>query len=724
MLCLLDDSLELDAVVRDISVHPAHAVLLIPVAGPASLSVCRSAESDDALPFERWLLKFHGTGVLKRGASVPLNTVLLVWRRPDDRLRSVLAALQGLTDTRIDMAFVFAGPLESDASALDAFVQSCSASSSLVWSSIWYLGNGSDVSPVFDATSRRDMLRPLVRVLLSEDGRLTEYLQLFQGDVILRNRDDGFTQTVHADAVQVPAQTAGQCQNVFSAFGLKSWEPWQEEFDADFVRRIAAAVLQCEQQDRAANLPALKKTMTDAAQTLFSTLASLGTPYDASGQGSNGQPFPEQLSPPPEFDFAIVESFPSQESLQPAVEQAIRGHERALLGYRTGLKEELSGLSQQIRRNGRRIFVQALKDARQFIEHTSGLLELWALLKEYFPGVSAAQSAVPLTPSEPASSPAASECHRYGNEAQELLKTECTTMPSAESIRRLQMVAGGMACISILMVLFHAPWTWAWIPAAGGALLVWVLSVHCRRIARRIIDGLVQQFHANGMELRSKYVMKLTWVLQKTQRAVENQLVGEVSAIGCKLGLNHDHFYASGLAAEVEKVSASRIEEMMTLRGVPKAVALSCRQQIEKAVALLIADALKEDAPSVGRVVAQELLDQIATALTQSVALPSPEISTVKAEFLAAAGQREQPPIPARIPTGAASSLFVRHYLLPPAYDGDTAWRSRLPYEGSLGIPTDVRLAYSLLAPLMISRRVGLGLAEVNASLAGLDTTT
>jgi hypothetical protein len=246
--------------------------------------------------------------------------------------------------------------------------------------------------------------------------------------------------------------------------------------------------------------------------------------------------------------------------------------------------------------------------------------------------------------------------------------------------------------------------------------------LHCRRIAKRIIADLAQQLHANGMELRSRYVEKLEWVLQKTQRAVENQLVGEVSAIGCKLGLNHDHFYASGLAAEVEKVSASRIEEMMTLRGVPKAVALSCRQKIEQAVVLLIADALKEDAPSVGRVLAQDLLDQIAATLTRSVALPRPDMTNVKAEFLAAAGERDEPPIPARLPAGANSSHFERYYLLPSAYYDETAWRSPLP--SGHNIPSKVLQAYSLREPLILSLRVGLVLDDVNRSLARPDTTT
>ena len=725
MLCILDDSLDLESVVRGASTATSHSVLLMPFPEVTALSACRSASCDDALSFDRWLFEFRRNGVLKCGAAVPPNSVFLVWRRPDDRLRAIFASFRGLTETRIDVALILAGPLEpDDSTVLKDIINCCSTPSSLVLSSIWYLGNGSDTAPIFEAPSRRDAVRRLVRVVLAEDDRFAESLGLFRGNSLLLDQKDFAAQTTPAWTSPTPSSTVTQREGVFSAFGLRSWEPWAEQFDADFVHRLACAVLQCEQHARKAELPVIQKTMTDAANTLFSTLATLGTPYDASAQGNCSLPLPEQLPPPPEFGFAVLEWFPSRESLSPAVLQAILNHERDLRGYQVGLRDALSGFSQQIRRNGRRVFNQALNDTRQFIGQTNGLLELWALLKDFFPRLAAAKSVACLTPSDPASYPHASICRRYCSEAQGRLATACAQMPSEKFIRRVQFAGGGLACLSVLMLVGHVSFPWVCIPAASGALLVWGLALYCRGVARRIVGELALQFQANGAELRSYFVAKLKWVLQKTQYAVENQLVGEVSAIGRKLALNHDHFYATGIVSDADPLSAARIVDMMTMYGVPESVAHSCRQDIERAVSLLISDALKEDAPSVGRIVAQELLDQIAAKLTASVVLPRPEMAAVKVEFLATAGQREQPPIPARLPTGVDSSHFARFYLLPSEYHDEVAWRSQLPFVGGHNIPSKVLLAFSLTEPLMISLRVALGFDEVKRSLAGPDART
>jgi len=546
------------------------------------------------------------------------------------------------------------------------------------------------------------VIMPLLRLFLSEGGAVIRNLPLFRGAAVRRACTTAGTPVAH--------------QPFITAFGLKSWEVEVAEIKTDAVRLIAATIAeQCSagSATKGKSLSELSMEMVTRAKTTFATIAALGTPYDV--QAGDTRSFPEQFSPAPVLKMSQPEWLPTRESFQSVAEDDLRNHAICLLSYRKTLKDELQAISRKIRLNAQRVYEKESLGMAAFVRSCRTLPQVTALLEHFIPSLARQSSSTRLENCEPASSPYANVWRRRSKELAKLLKDQLSALPTHETVHRVCLVSGAIALPAAALLAYLHQWKWSLLPLSGATLVVGALALYSRQIARRIMTCIEQKAFRDAAEFRQTYVVKLNWVLAKTQKAVENQIVGEALSISRKLGVNYRCFYASTRPGANMGGNPQQAMQLMATWKVDPVVASECGQEIEKAVEQLIDEALSPSAPTVGEAAARKLLTGIAEKLTDGVRVLQPGIETVKVDFSRCAADFQLPPIPARLPIGRGNSLFKRLYLLPSEYYDSSSWRKDLSNAG--GLTAEVVLSQKLTQPMIINLRDALSQKETEASL-------
>ena len=449
------------------------------------------------------------------------NRFLLVWERIDPRLLDALSLLaRQRQDFAIRASVLLAGPLDPGVDLNAMFDVDADSARPRFLSSIFFIGNQDTAGDPVTPDRRSQIAAALLDTLLAAGERAADPFGIF---------------VAHGDEARS-----------YGAFGLRFWGRRPSDI-APLVRRFALQVLwEKIARGQAAGLTD-DRSLADSVGALLNRLKSLDTPVSAIGAEGAPRRFPQRLSPRPVNPF---EGWSCPMTRAAALREGghiIDRHKPVMADYRRTLAKELGSLSAEIRRHGEDLFRTTRKEIRETLSRSANLAKLAALLRAYFPAFGKLRDralAQDRSPCEPASTPILADCRRrFVDEARTLLEQQVRSLPTFARLLVVWSVAAFLMVIAGTMLRLGAGPGFAAIPGAGGPALGVGVTVWARYRARRVAEGMREHFEESHAWLRESFVRKLEWVVAKTQRMLEFQVIADAVALGRRLGRRFDDFF-------------------------------------------------------------------------------------------------------------------------------------------------------------------------------------